>query len=171
MHVLAILAPLEFFFESYFAIVSSVTRSDQYSLLQVDVPFTPFNSVSPQSPSPAIVSYLVISGSSCCVASVMLSMTFSIILRRRNVTRVLVIVCLAFAAKYIFAPSSSASANNRAEIRKHGVLDLVSRSDRVLDVQRHDFLQVRMGRDERGDVFQKYMRDGVDDFWERFEKP
>ena len=93
----------------------------------------------------------------------------SIVLRKRNISRIFVVVCIAFAVRYLFSPSSSTA--NSGEIRKHGVMDLVSRSDRVLDVQRHEFLQVRMGRDERGDIFQKYMRDGVDDFWERFEKP
>ena len=93
----------------------------------------------------------------------------TILLRKRNISRIFFVVCIAFVVRYLFSPSSSTA--NSGEIRKHGVMDLVSRSDRVLDVQRHEFLQVRMGRDERGDIFQKYMRDGVDDFWERFEKP
>ncbi|KAH8118853.1 hypothetical protein DFH11DRAFT_1798593 [Phellopilus nigrolimitatus] len=50
------------------------------------------------------------------------------------------------------------------------MLDLVSGSNR-LDVQKYDFLQVCIGRDEQPDFFSNAIRDGVDDFWEQFQKP
>ena len=50
-------------------------------------------------------------------------------------------------------------------------MDYVKRTDKVLDVQRYDFLQVRMGRDERDDIFGETIREGIEDYWERFEKP
>ncbi|KAL5522230.1 hypothetical protein ACEPAF_2087 [Sanghuangporus sanghuang] len=62
------------------------------------------------------------------------------------------------------------AATESPEIRRQGVLDLVARSDK-LDVQKYDFLQVRIGRDERPDLFTNIVQDGLDDFWERFEKP
>ncbi|EJD00581.1 uncharacterized protein FOMMEDRAFT_127244 [Fomitiporia mediterranea MF3/22] len=91
----------------------------------------------------------------------------AIILRRRNLTRIFWIASLAVLARLLFfSPAKSVS----PEIRRQGVLDLVARSDR-LDVQKYDFLQVRIGRDERPDLFSDFIQDGLEDFWKRFEKP
>ncbi|OBZ73255.1 hypothetical protein A0H81_07012 [Grifola frondosa] len=57
------------------------------------------------------------------------------------------------------------------EIRKQNVLDLVTRSDKPLDARKHKFLQARMGRDERPDLFTDVIQSGVRDYWERFQKP
>ena len=51
------------------------------------------------------------------------------------------------------------------------MLDLVTRGEKVLDARKHKFLQVRMGRDERPDLFSDTINDGIMDYWERFEKP
>lgn len=91
-----------------------------------------------------------------------------IIIRRRSLTRVFWIACLLVLVKLLFFSSSK---SEQPEIRRQGVLDLVAGSDKLLDVQKHDFLQVRMGRDERPDFFSDVVRDGVDDFWYHFEKP
>ena len=91
----------------------------------------------------------------------------AIILGRRNVTRVFWVFALTFLVKLLFFSSTKTVS---PEIRRQGVLDLVARSDK-LDVQKYDFLQVRIGRDERPDLFSNIIQDGHDDFWERFEKP
>ncbi|CAL1702469.1 unnamed protein product [Somion occarium] len=62
-------------------------------------------------------------------------------------------------------------ASDPQEIRKQGVLDLVTRAEKGLDARKHKFLQVRMGRDEREDLFGDVIRDGTLDYWERFQKP
>lgn len=91
-----------------------------------------------------------------------------IIIRRRSLTRVFWAVCLLVLVKLLFFSSSK---SEQPEIRRQGVLDLVAGSDKLLDVQKHDFLQVRMGRDERPDFFSDVVRDGVDNFWYHYEKP
>ena len=91
-----------------------------------------------------------------------------IVLRRRHLVRVLIGVAAIVVARYtLFAPSKA----KEPEIRKQGVFDLVARSDKPLDVQRYDFLQMRMGRDDRPDLLSNVVRDGADDYWERFEYP
>ena len=87
-------------------------------------------------------------------------------LRRRRLSRIIFFLALAFAVKVLFF--SPAPATN--EIQKHNVLDYVSRDDR-LDVRRHKFLQSRMGRDERPDILSDIIDNGVNDYWERFQKP
>ncbi|THH05584.1 hypothetical protein EW145_g4682 [Phellinidium pouzarii] len=87
--------------------------------------------------------------------------------RRRSLTRVFWVVALAVLGRLLFF---SSAVPESPQIRRQGVLDLVAGSDR-LNVQKYDFLQVRIGRDERPDFFSDVIRDGVDDFWDRFEKP
>ena len=87
---------------------------------------------------------------------------------RRNLTRILWFLAFGFLARLLFFPSA---APKEPQIRRQGVLDLVAGSDRVLDVQKHDFLQMRMGRDERPDILSDMVQDGVEDFWSRYEQP
>ena len=47
----------------------------------------------------------------------------------------------------------------------------MTRSDKTLDVQRHPFLQARLGRDDNEDLLSGVIKDGVADFWEHFQKP
>ncbi|KAK7681993.1 hypothetical protein QCA50_014957 [Cerrena zonata] len=100
--------------------------------------------------------------------------------RRRSLVRVLLLVSFAlFVRLFIFSPSSPASsvtskfytAADPQEIQKQGVLDLVTGKEKGLDARKHTFLQVRLGRDEREDLFSDVIRDGVVDYWERFQKP
>lgn len=88
--------------------------------------------------------------------------------RKRSLTRIVGIVGAIFAVKTLFFTSRS---NEPPQIKQHGVLDLVSLGGNVLDAQRHDFLQVRMGRDERPDILDAYIYNGFRDYWERFQKP
>ncbi|KAG8995306.1 Cryptococcal mannosyltransferase 1 [Tulasnella sp. JGI-2019a] len=56
-------------------------------------------------------------------------------------------------------------------IVQHSVLERVTLADKTLDVQRHPFLQARMGRDERDDLLMGWLRNGVNDYWNRFQLP
>lgn len=87
--------------------------------------------------------------------------------RRRSLTRIIWVVAFAILTRLLFFSSAKTES---PEIRRQGVLDFVARSDR-LDVQKYDFLQVRIGRDERPDLFSEIIQDGIEDFWSRFEKP
>ncbi len=77
----------------------------------------------------------------------------------------------------IVSPSSPASSvtslygSDPKEIKKQGVLDLMSRGEKGLDARKHQFLQVRMGRDDRPDLFSDTIDDGLTDYWDRFQKP
>jgi hypothetical protein len=51
------------------------------------------------------------------------------------------------------------------------MLEIVSGGDKQLDVQKHEFLQVRMGRDERPDFMSDLIQDGTDTFWTKFQLP
>ena len=90
------------------------------------------------------------------------------VFRRRHLNRVFWFIALGFLARLLFYPTA---APESPQIRRQGVLDLVSGTDKLLDVQRHDFLQVRLGRDERPDFLSDLVTNGVEDFWKRFEQP
>jgi hypothetical protein len=99
------------------------------------------------------------------------------LLRRISKQRILVLLGLCLSLRLIFVPGapnssdSTASASKYLEIREHNVLERVTRTEKTLNPQKHKFLQVRMGRDERRDLFTDIIQNGVDDFWERFQKP
>ena len=102
----------------------------------------------------------------------------AITIRRRSLIRLLFFAgCLA-ALRFVFVSSSSPTStvaslygSDPKEIQKQGVFDLVSRGEKALDARKHKFLQVRMGRDERPDLFTNTIDDGVADYWDRFQKP
>jgi hypothetical protein len=94
-------------------------------------------------------------------------------LRRRNLlTRIIILISAAIIIR-LATPStfSSSPKANPHEIQGHGVLDFVHGSENVLDARRYTFLQSRVGRDEREDLMSDIVRNGVDDYWERFQKP
>ncbi|KDQ52571.1 hypothetical protein JAAARDRAFT_184161 [Jaapia argillacea MUCL 33604] len=94
--------------------------------------------------------------------------------RRRSVHRLLMLLGLVLFFRIFISFTSPASSSEKAasrEVKQRNVLDLVTRSGKTFDVQRHKFLQVRMGRDEREDLFSDIVRNGVADFWERFQRP
>ncbi|GBE85717.1 glycosyltransferase family 69 protein [Sparassis crispa] len=99
------------------------------------------------------------------------------VLRRRTFIRLLLFIAVLLLVRlFVVSPSPASSVasfynSDSQEIRKQNVLDLVTRSDKVLDVKKHKFLQARIGRDERDDLFAGIIRDGVQDHWERFQKP
>jgi hypothetical protein len=96
--------------------------------------------------------------------------TMAFVLRRRSLTRLVVGGIAAVVLVRLFVWPSSPSSREPPQIKQHGVLDLVTLSS-GLDVQRHDFLQVRIGRDERPDILDAYVYNGMNDYWERFQKP
>ena len=97
-------------------------------------------------------------------------------LRRRSLTRLLFLFFVGACVRYIFFSSTTPSSvsfyrSKPNEILGYNVLERVTRLDKTLNVQKHRFLQVRMGRDERDDLFGDVVRNGVRDYWERFQKP
>lgn len=68
-------------------------------------------------------------------------------------------------ALFFSGPSTTES------IQSHGVLERVLMADKYLDVQKNPFLQSRQGRDDRPDLFDLEVNDGILDFWTRFQKP
>jgi hypothetical protein len=97
--------------------------------------------------------------------------------RRRSLTRILIILGLAFFARYVFFPSSSSASpssfgsSHSHEIQGHNFLEKATRADKTLNVQKHPFLQARMGRDERPELMGNVVQNGMRDYWERFQLP
>ena len=91
--------------------------------------------------------------------------------RRRNLTRIFILISAAVLIRLATTSNSSSSNAKSHEIQGHGVLDFVHGSEYALDARRHAFLQSRVGRDEREDLMSDIVRNGVDDYWERFQKP
>ena len=100
-------------------------------------------------------------------------------LRRRSLGRILILVACVTGFRFIFSSSSSSATSavsnfysgDPQEIQKQGVLDLVTRGEKALDARKYKFLQARIGRDEREDLFSDVVNNGILDFWERFQKP
>ena len=91
--------------------------------------------------------------------------------RRRNLTRIFILISAAILIRLATSSGPSSSGTKLHEIQGHGVLDFVHGSESVLDTRRYDFLQSRFGRDEREGIMGDIVRNGVDDYWERFQKP
>ncbi|KAF7326416.1 Glycosyltransferase family 69 protein [Mycena venus] len=94
-------------------------------------------------------------------------------LRRRSLSRVFFIAACAFVVRWLFFSSSSASAASYGshQIKEHNFIERATRPDKSLNVQKHPFLQARMGRDERDELMGTEIRNGEDDYWERFQMP
>jgi hypothetical protein len=91
--------------------------------------------------------------------------------RRRNLTRIFILISAAILIRLATSSRPSSSSTKLHEIQGHGVLDFVHGSDSALDTRRHNFLQSRFGRDEREGLMGDIVRNGADDYWERFQKP
>ncbi|KZT51964.1 capsular associated protein [Calocera cornea HHB12733] len=88
------------------------------------------------------------------------------LLRSRLVTRILILIAGILFLRYLFGGRDSSR-----EIRSNSVFERVAISGNVLDVQRYPFLQARIDRDERPDILDEIMDNGVNDFWNRFQLP
>lgn len=103
----------------------------------------------------------------------------AISIRRRSLVRLFLFAGFVFVVRFlVLSPASPASSSVKSfyssdpqEIKKHGVLELVTRGEKLLDARKHKFLQVRMGRDERDDLLSETIKDGYLDYWERFQEP
>ncbi|KAJ7283595.1 glycosyltransferase family 69 protein [Mycena rebaudengoi] len=97
----------------------------------------------------------------------------SLALRRRSLSRIVFFACCAFIVRWLFfsPPSSSAAAYAAHQIREQNFIERATRPDKSLNVQKHKFLQARMGRDERDELMGDVIRNGVQDYWERFQMP
>jgi hypothetical protein len=97
-------------------------------------------------------------------------MSLIMFLRRRNLTRIFILLTVPVLFRLILS-SSLFQLNDPHEILENNVLDIVTRSGKGLDARKHKFLQVRIGRDERRDIFDDVIRNGALDFWARYQKP
>ncbi|KAG5646779.1 hypothetical protein DXG03_002155 [Asterophora parasitica] len=98
----------------------------------------------------------------------------SLSLRRRSLSRLLALVIAAFLLRYLFFSSASATGSvvpTAHQIKEHNFVERATRPDKSLNVQRHKFLQARMGRDEREGILGSVIQNGVWDYWERFQLP
>lgn len=66
---------------------------------------------------------------------------------------------------------SSSKPQKSKEIQSHGMFQRVLMADRYLDTAKHPWLQSRIGRDDRPDMFDEEISDGIWDFWTRYQKP
>lgn len=91
--------------------------------------------------------------------------------RRRTLSRLLLFCVVSFFVKVFFFPPPPPPRVHSHQIKGHNFIERATRSDKSLNVQRHPFLQARMGRDEKEDIFSNLIRNGVRDYWERFQLP
>lgn len=87
-------------------------------------------------------------------------------LRRRTLGRIGILIVSIIFFRQLLVPKTA-----KHEIQTHNVLERVTRPNKMLDANRHEFLQVRMGRDERDGMLSDMVQDGVEDYWERFQFP
>lgn len=94
-------------------------------------------------------------------------MPITISFRRRSWLRALYVVIGLFFLRLVLFPPAREN-----EIAHHNVIERVTRgSEKLLDVQKHSWLQSRIGRDERPDMLNDFVDDGTNDFWNRFQLP
>ncbi|KAG7085763.1 hypothetical protein E1B28_003304 [Marasmius oreades] len=67
--------------------------------------------------------------------------------------------------------SHSFSTSHSHQIEEHNFIERNTRPDKSLNVQKHKFLQARMGREERDDWLNPVIRNGMEDYWDRFQLP
>ncbi|KAF7290515.1 Glycosyltransferase family 69 protein [Mycena indigotica] len=92
-------------------------------------------------------------------------------LRKRSLSRVFLIAACAFVVRWLTVSSPKSAADAQAhEIKEHNFIER-ARKDKSLNVQRHRFLQARMGRDEGDELMGDIIRNGATDYWERFQLP
>lgn len=96
--------------------------------------------------------------------------------RRRTLNRIFFLAIASLLVHVTFFRSQHPKVfnNNNSQshqIQGHNFIERATLPDKSLNVQRHPFLQARMGRDEREDLFSNLVRTGVRDYWERFQRP
>jgi hypothetical protein len=93
--------------------------------------------------------------------------------RRRNLSRLLFLFTFIFFLRLIFfpPPPPSSGPTHDHQIKKHNFIERATRPDKSLNIQKHKFLQARMGRDEREGILGQTILNGVNDYWQRFQEP
>jgi hypothetical protein len=93
--------------------------------------------------------------------------------RRGGLLRITALLGLGLIIRLVFFSSSAATRSSQpySQIKKHNFIERATRADKSLNVQRHSFLQARFGRDERNDVFDSLIYDGMLDYWTRLQLP
>lgn len=91
--------------------------------------------------------------------------------RRRTLSRLISITFIGLFLRWLLSPPPTHSQSQSHQIVEHNFIERATRPDKSLNVQRHHFLQSRMGRDERDDMFSALVQDGARDYWERFQLP
>ncbi|KXN85177.1 hypothetical protein AN958_11599 [Leucoagaricus sp. SymC.cos] len=90
---------------------------------------------------------------------------------RLRVLRIAALLAVGFAVRLLFFSSSPAKSSQSNQIEEYNFIERATRADKSLDVQRHPFLQARLGRDERDDIFNSLIYDGMMDYWTRLQLP
>jgi len=91
--------------------------------------------------------------------------------RRHLITRGFFALAVILCAKLIIIPRSSSASLDPSAFEAYNVFERVTGVDKVLNVRKHKFLQARMGRDVRNDIFDDIIANGVEDYWNRFQMP
>ena len=94
--------------------------------------------------------------------------------RRRNLSRLLFLFTFVFFIRLLFFSSSASTtppSSSDHQIQRHNFFERATRPDKSLNIQKHKFLQARMGRDEREGILGQTILNGVNDYWQRFQEP
>lgn len=92
--------------------------------------------------------------------------------RFNGLLRVAALLGLSFLVRFIFFSSSAPTRSSQShQIKEHNFIERATRPDKSLNVQKHSFLQARLGRDEREDIFNGLVYEGILDYWTRLQLP
>ena len=92
------------------------------------------------------------------------------LLRRSGLWKLLAVTTVLIIARALFS-SHDSTPTSLPQYHGYNVLERVTGMDKTLNVHKHRFLQARVGRDNRRDIFDDLIMDGVRDYWERFQVP
>ncbi|TFK68893.1 glycosyltransferase family 69 protein [Pluteus cervinus] len=100
-------------------------------------------------------------------------MAMAVLWRRRSLSRIFYIVVFGTFVRFAFYPTQTpAPVSSRAhQIQEHNFIERATLPDKSLNVQKHRFLQARIGRDEREEVLGRVIQSAIHDFWGRFQLP
>ncbi|KAF9221050.1 glycosyltransferase family 69 protein [Gyrodon lividus] len=91
--------------------------------------------------------------------------------RRNSLAKLFAALGLLLTVHLLLSSSPEAAPSSTSEYQGYNVLQRVTGLDKTLNVQKHKFMQRRMGRDARPDIFDDLIAGGVRDYWARFQVP
>lgn len=98
--------------------------------------------------------------------------TMPVVRRRGGLLRIAAFLAIGLVVRLLFFSSSTPSRSTQShQIKEHNFIERATRADKSLNVQKHPFLQARFGRDERDDIFNGLIYDGMMDYWTRLQLP